>query len=339
MTASPFLQHLLAAWPSQQWHDVTVVAAVSGGADSVALLAGLAALKAGGIGRLMVAHFNHGVRGRQSDEDEAWVRQLAEQQKLPCVVGRADDAAWARFDTGDGFEAAAREARYAFLADTAHRAGARFVATAHTADDQAETVLHRIVRGTGLGGLAGVPRTRLLAPGVTLIRPLLGVRREELRAYLVEIGQTWREDATNAMLDWTRNRIRGELLPRLAREYNPEVVEAILRLSRLAGEAQTIINDAAGGLLDRCLLAAAPGEVVLDTAPLHGQSLYLISECLIALWRQQDWPRQSYGLEEWRQLAAVAVEVSPATVKPITLPGAILARRQGAWLVLTRAVT
>ncbi len=336
MTNSSFLQQLSAAWPPQRWHDVTVLVAVSGGADSVALLLGLVALKTQGAGRLVVAHFNHGVRGPEADEDATWVERLAERYGLPCRIGRATDEVWTRFDTGDGFEAAARSARYAFLTETAHDVGARYVALAHTADDQAETVLHRILRGTGIGGLAGMPRTRLLAPGVTLIRPLLALRRHELRAYLTERGQDWREDATNVQWEWTRNRIRGQLLPHLESEYNPEVINALLRLSHLAREAQSTIDQAAGELLERCLVAATAREAVIDTKALRGYSLYLVGECLIALWRRQNWPRQALGLDEWRQLASLAAEDSAPAPKTLTLPGGIIAQRQEARLLLTQ---
>jgi tRNA(Ile)-lysidine synthase len=248
-----FLDRFASSWPPANWQDVNVIAAVSGGADSVALLTALAALKRAGTGKLIVAHFNHQARGAESDEDENFVQQLAEQLQLPFLAGRSESGA-----TGpaarNGFEAAARAVRYAFLTDAARKTGARYVTVAHTADDQAETVLHRIVRGTGIAGLGGMPRARLLAPGVTLIRPMLPLRRQEVRTYLRRTGQTWREDASNANRNWTRNRIRGELLPQLARDYNPAVVQSLVRLGRLAREAQEVVDCEAGALLERAVL-------------------------------------------------------------------------------------
>jgi tRNA(Ile)-lysidine synthase len=121
----------------------------------------------------------------------------------------------------DGVEAAARAARYEFLQATAERLGARYVATAHTADDQAETVLHHIVRGTGLAGLAGMSRARSLGAAATLIRPLLSFRRRDVIEYLGALGQSYCEDTTNRDPAFTRSRIRHELLPLLASGLQP----------------------------------------------------------------------------------------------------------------------
>ena len=129
------------AWPAEAWGDVTVLVGVSGGADSVALLRALEALKrtAAGAGRLIVAHFHHGLRGAEADADAAFVAALSQRLGLECVVGRASGSS-------PSDEASARKARYRFLKRTAHARGARFVAVAPTADDQAETILHRIAR-------------------------------------------------------------------------------------------------------------------------------------------------------------------------------------------------
>ncbi|MEN6451126.1 MAG: tRNA lysidine(34) synthetase TilS, partial [Thermoguttaceae bacterium] len=210
---------LYEAWPPAQWTELTVVVAVSGGCDSVALLRAMVALKTGGAGRLIAAHLNHQLRP-DAHADERFVVELCGRLGVPCDVGRVDVGASAR--GGEGVEAAARRARYRFLEETAGRRGARFVATAHTADDQAETVLHRIIRGTGLRGLAGMSRTRPLGHA-TLIRPLLGVRHAELLAYLESLGQPFREDSSNLDLHFTRNKIRRALLPRLEAGYNRDV--------------------------------------------------------------------------------------------------------------------
>jgi tRNA(Ile)-lysidine synthase len=328
-----FLDRLASSWPPANWRDVNVIAAVSGGADSVALVTALAALKRPGPGKLIVAHFNHQARGAESEEDEIFVKSLAERLQLPFLAGRA--AAGAPVKAGNGFEAAARATRYAFLAETARKTGARYVAVAHTADDQAETVLHRIVRGTGIAGLGGMPRARLLAPGVTLIRPMLPLRRQEVRTYLRRTGQTWREDASNANLDWTRNRIRGELIPQLARDYNPAVVQSLVRLGRLAREAQEVIDREAAVVLEQAVKSVSPQEAVIDLAALRGRPRYVLCEFFIALWRRQGWPRQAYGRREWRRLAALAAARDKREIA-ITLPGAVAARRQQDRLLLTR---
>ena len=153
-------------------------------------------------------------------------------------------------------EATARTARYAFLQETAERFGARYVVTGHTADDQAETILHRIVRGTGIAGLAGMARVRPLGPAATLIRPLLDFRRLELLAYLTDLGQPFRSDSSNSDTAFTRNRIRCRLLPELAAEYNPGVVASLVRLGRLAGEVQSVVDALVEDLAALCLLPA-----------------------------------------------------------------------------------
>jgi tRNA(Ile)-lysidine synthase len=321
------------SWPPETWRDVTVVVAVSGGADSVALLRLLQALKAPGTGKLAAAHFNHRTRGRDSDGDEGFVRSLAEQLGVACVVGQAD-AGLRDWDTGDGFEAAARAARYAFLTDAARQLGARYVATGHTADDQAETVLHRILRGTGISGLAGIPRVRRLTPEISLLRPLLAFRRDELQRYLNDISQPWREDASNAQRDWTRNRLRQELLPQLARDYNPAVVDSLLRLGSLAREAQAVIEAEAEELVEACLRRQSPRELIVELTPLQGRPEYLTCEFFIALWRRQGWPRRHYGWTEWKRLAEMAYAAGP--IAETTLPGAVRAQRQGFLLTLSR---
>ena len=329
-----FEEHLAESWPPDQWQDVTVLVAVSGGADSVALLRGLKALKTAGRGRLAVAHFNHGLRGQESDADEALVVSLAAELDLRCEVGRGDVQAQAA-DLGDGLEAAARQARHAFLQDTAERLGARYVATAHTADDQAETVLHRIVRGTGLTGLAGIPRARKLGGFASLIRPLLPLRRQEVIEYLAELGQPFREDASNADRRFTRNRIRHELLPLLASQHNPEVVEALLRLSSLAADAQRAIEGIVEPLVKTAVAELPDGSVRVDCQQLSNQPQHLVREVLLAAWRQRNWPEQSMGLAEWNSLARQVQ--APTSDKPTrqTLPGSILAERTGRFLLLS----
>ena len=183
--------------------------------------------------------------------------QLARQLGLACEVadGRRRSGGWHR---GQGIEATARRARYAVLEEMAGRSGARFVVTAHTADDQAETILHRILRGTGLRGLGGMARSRRLGPA-TLLRPLLGIGRAELAAYLRDRRQAFRTDASNRDLRFARNRIRNELLPLLLAHYNPAVVDALLRLGELAGESQSLIDAMVRDVAQRCLRRVGPG--------------------------------------------------------------------------------
>ena len=303
MPLHPFETRLAASWPPEDWKDLTVLAAVSGGGDSVALLCGLAALKPPGEGRLIAAHVNHKLRGADSDADQAFVQQLCRQLGLACEVATAtvDPTAGSR---GQGIEATARRARYAVLEEMAGRVGARFVVTAHTADDQAETILHRVLRGTGLRGLSGMSRSRRLGPA-TLLRPLLGTGRAELAAYLRDRQQPFRTDASNRDVRFTRNRIRKELLPLLAAHYNPTIVDALLRLGELAGESQSLIDTMVRDVAQRCLRHVGQDEVRLDLNVLAAQPPHLIREVLMDVWRRQGWPLAAMGFAEWESLAAM----------------------------------
>ena len=167
--------------------------------------------------------------------------------------------------------------------------GARFVATAHTADDQAETILHRIVRGTGIRGLSGMARARPLGHA-TLIRPLLAMRRTELQAYLDAIKQPYRHDASNADLRFTRNRIRHETMPHLRECYNTSATEALLRLGSLAGEAQAVVDELVEELFTRCVKTESPEAVRMELDTLQNRPRYLLRELLMAVWQRQGWP-------------------------------------------------
>ncbi|MEE9603927.1 MAG: tRNA lysidine(34) synthetase TilS [Thermoguttaceae bacterium] len=322
---------LALAWPPAQWRDVTVLLAVSGGADSAAMLRAVVAISGDARQRLAVAHLNHGLRGRQSDDDEAFVTKVCRELSLRCKTARVEVDKLAA-QRGDGLEAAAREARYAFLRETAEQLGARYVVTAHTADDQAETILHRIVRGTGIGGLQGMPRARQLSPAVTLIRPMLGLRRAQLAAYLDDLEQPYRSDSSNEDTRFTRNRIRHELLPQLAEQYNSGVVDALLRLGKLSGEVQSVVDKLVDELIERCVVRETSQRVRIDTAALRGQSTYVIRELLMAVWREEGWPMQSMGFAQWELLAEMAVSKS----LPQTFPGEVSARKADDHLILGR---
>ena len=249
----PLETKLAAAWPGR-CRKMTVLAAVSGGADSVALVRALRA-SAADPARLVVGHFNHRLRAAESDGDQAFVEQLCQRLGVECLVGRVEAATSDAAATAT--ESNLRSERYAFLQQAAQQVGARYLATAHTRDDQAETVLHHVLRGTGLAGLAGMPRWRSLGEAVTLVRPLLDVSRAEVLDFLTALGQPFREDASNAERRFTRNRLRHDLLPQLERDYGGGVADSLLRLAAVAGDAQAAIERAAGELLD---LRAAHGR-------------------------------------------------------------------------------
>lgn len=332
------------SWPAREWSDSHIVLAVSGGPDSVALLRALVALKVaiGGNGKLYVAHLNHGLRGVAANEDEAWLKRLCEHFGLPAEIGRADVAAIAA-ELGDGFEEAARRTRYDFLRQTAERVGARFVVTGHTADDQVETVLHRVLRGTGLAGLSGIAPVRPLSPSVALVRPLLTVKRSEVIEYLAEIGQDYRTDASNRDTHWTRNRLRQVLLPELRSQYNSKVDDALARLAAQARETMELLSARVAELSVDCVSVRNAGARI-DCEKLVGQPRILVREVCRIAWRGAGWSEQSMGFDQWQQLASLAGAAPSSCPFPkgessqvaVNLPGNIRAQRDGWDLVLSR---
>jgi tRNA(Ile)-lysidine synthase len=212
----------------------TVLAAVSGGVDSVVLLEILHRLSQRHHWKLIVAHFNHQLRGKQSDGDERFVCSLARRLGLQCVVGRERVARQARL-RGISVEMAGRDARHAFLAATAREQNARFVALAHHADDQVELFLLRILRGASVDGLGGMSWTSLSPrdPQLRLVRPLLGRRKDELLDLAGALSISFRRDRTNHSTDILRNRVRHDLIPLLCRRYQPGLVGVVLRQAEL----------------------------------------------------------------------------------------------------------
>jgi tRNA(Ile)-lysidine synthase len=208
--------------------------AVSGGADSVALLALLQELRAEMGLTLIVVHFQHGLRGEESAGDQQFVADLAKAQGLEFFAASEDVAAWAR-EHHHNLEDAARHLRYAYFARLVAQHSAERIAVGHTADDQAETVLAHLLRGTGLAGLGGIhPVAR------EVVRPLLDLRRAALREWLGSIGQDWREDSSNADLSRLRARLRSELLPRIEKDFQAEIVPRLASLSSLAREEESL---------------------------------------------------------------------------------------------------
>jgi len=226
--------------------------AVSGGADSVALAAAfveLAAMK-GLKSRVEILHVNHGLRSGASGADQRFARALARRLGLGF---RSQRVRVKRRRDGLASEEAARNARYEALLSMARRGRLRYILTAHTADDQAETVLLNIARGAGLVGLSGMPARRVLSrrPLIELIRPMLAITRQEVLSFLRARKLSWRQDASNLALDYTRNRVRRVVLPAIKKHLNPRAAEHLVALARTAGAAHSFIATQAAGLLEK----------------------------------------------------------------------------------------
>jgi tRNA(Ile)-lysidine synthase len=249
-----------------------VAVAVSGGADSVGLLRALHR-EAAELGLVLaVAHVHHGIRGAEADEDERFVGDLADDLGLELWAHRVETPAVAR-ERKQTLEEAARELRYAWFRELLAQGKFDAVATAHTLDDQAETVLHRLLRGAWTEGLGGIHPVVHCARG-SILRPFLETRREEIREWLQQRGQPWREDATNQDTAHTRNRIRLDLMPRLG-EYNPQVAEQLARLATIARDEESWWDAELARILPGLVLPGKPvrgGGRAVSTHPEEGSA-------------------------------------------------------------------
>jgi len=346
----------------------TVLVGVSGGGDSVALLSVLRELARSPRRRwrLIAAHLNHRLRGG-ADEDEAFVRELARRWRIELVVERTDVRALAR-RRGLGIEEAARDARYDFFlraaarsasargasgapvrassdedaegppyggtANAACRVPAAVVAVAHHADDNVETVLHRLARGTHLRGLAGMPASRPLdADGyVLLVRPLLEVRREQIEAHLRRRKLAWRSDPTNADTRFRRNLIRHELLPVL-RRLNPQADAAILRLARSAGQVEAHLARQARQALAACRIDPASPELGLSAQRLAALDRPVRRTALREELERLRVPMDQVTTQTLEELA----DLGEGHRRAVNLPNGLVARRRGGAIVFLPA--
>ena len=238
----------------------TVVVALSGGGDSVALLTVLVRISERYGFAVEAAHLNHALRGDESDADERFVRDLCADMSVPLTVEKLPTGL---INDGSGStETVARELRRAFLMRVAADHGASKIATGHTLDDQAETILQRIIRGTGPAGLAGILPMR---DGVW-IRPLLGVSRAEIRAYLTGEGISFRNDSSNEDTTYFRNRIRHELIPLLHRQFSPGITGSLNRLAELSRTQEEYLAITAHEAFNRCVVLSNSWKILLERA-------------------------------------------------------------------------
>jgi tRNA(Ile)-lysidine synthase len=235
---------------------------VSGGADSVALLRLLMELRSRLGIELEILHFHHQLRGAEADQDQRFVQDLAQAWHLPFTVDRRDVAATAQRE-GWNLEDAARRMRYGFFADAAQSRRLTRVAVAHTLEDQAETVLAHLIRGTGPTGLAGIHPVA----GI-IVRPLLEVSREDLRGYLTELQQTWCEDSTNLDTSRMRARIRHQLMPLLHRDFAPAAVSRLARLADFARDEEKFWQALEQERFEALVVAEPSGSLVVNIAQL-----------------------------------------------------------------------
>ncbi|HYX30648.1 MAG TPA: tRNA lysidine(34) synthetase TilS [Pyrinomonadaceae bacterium] len=307
-----------------------IVVAVSGGADSVAMWLALEELvQAKKLNaEIIVAHLNHKLRAAASDADANWVRKLAKKLGHKPVVGNIDIVTCAG-KSKDNLEQAARRARYDFLAVTAKACKSHLVLTAHTMNDQAETIVLNLIRGSGSDGLSGIDAIRQLLPAseIILARPLLSwARRQDTESYCLSRLINYREDAMNSDLAFARVRVRRKLLPSLE-EFNPKFVETVARTAEILREDGAALDLAAEGLVDESM---EPG------GPLRSLPSDLLSAAPVAIRRRalRLWLARHRGdLRRIERAHIIAIEtllLSPKSGRTVQLPGgATVARRNG----------
>jgi tRNA(Ile)-lysidine synthase len=283
--------------------------AVSGGADSVALLLALA-----NLADVAVVHFNHQLRGAESNADEHFVQDLCAKRNVPCYTERLT------IPSGN-LENEARQLRYLRLSAIAMDLGKHWVATGHTADDQAETLFHRMFRGTGLAGLRGIAAKRPIVEGspVWLIRPMLHLSRADVEAYLRLENQSYRVDSTNADPDYTRNAIRQNILPVL-KQHVPELLTRLGDLARCCASEYELLETMVSQFLSVVELPKAGAMVVLKLQALEATAPALRAALFRRIWLRERWPTGDYTQRHWQQLAQLTPADYPGRVRLTRTP-------------------
>ncbi len=294
-----------------------VLVALSGGPDSCALLLALLEAAEGGLVPMTVAaaHYHHGVRGVDADEDAGFCAALCTRYRLPCVIGIGAVPS----KNGGYSSVTARRLRYQFLTEAAEDMCADILATAHTADDQAETVFGRVLRGTSVDGLAGIPKSRRINERLTVVRPVLGMCRKDIEAYCTERGVQPRHDPSNDKDRYVRTRLR-QTLPELAKRFNPQLYNALLRLAENAGVDADVIRTMTEELEKKAVLSKAYGSVTLDVGALTDAHQALRSRVLLSAIRQVTEERaEEAATWEW----VTRIEGILDRGGRLTLPGAV----------------
>lgn len=251
-----------------------------------------------------VVHFNHQFRGEASDADAAFVEVTAKRLGVPVTIISANVSELAQ---GQNWEATARDFRYEHLQRLGKELNLSWAATGHTADDQAETVLHHLIRGSGMSGLRGVAPIRYLGDStMSLIRPMLNITRKEVEAYLAELGQDYRTDATNADPRFTRNRIRHELLPML-RTFNVNVDAALTRSADHFCEIDDYLSQQTQDLFHRAVRPPMGRYKILDVTALSLGAPLIRRELYRLVWRSMLWPIGAMTRQHWLRVDDVAM--------------------------------
>ncbi|MBR5757942.1 MAG: tRNA lysidine(34) synthetase TilS [Thermoguttaceae bacterium] len=342
MTLNDFENVLLGSFPLEQWAKRRVCLATSGGADSVAALRALArvAERAGVSNNLFVVTIDHRSRGSESDGDVLFVRDLSNRLHIDFFARQIDPNELQQESKRQGsWESAARLLRYRLLFETARQNGARFLVTAHHNDDQLETLLFRIFRGSGLDGLRGIAPYRVVDESLTIVRPLLNLNRADILDYLEKLGQPYRTDSSNALPTYARNRIRNELIPILETLFPGKWQNSLLRLAQLANETESYFDKRVEELAQEVNLAQKRENAYVETLnKLHAEPVQnenksddyvdlpraqlqnvpeeIVVRLLRKIWKERGWALGEMGIEEWRRLTQAATSGTPTCQLP-----------------------
>lgn len=250
-----------------------VVVGVSGGADSVCLFFVLLKLREEYDLELFAVHVNHGIRGRDSDEDQAFVEALCKTRQVACISVKKDIRSYGK-NLSISEEEAGRRIRYEIFQEIYEEKHCTKIAVAHNMNDNAETMFFNLARGSGLKGIGGIPSVRN-----HIIRPLLCVKREEILEYLNELGQSWRIDATNASMDYARNRIRHKIIPVMEQEINVKTVEHMKDTAQYVREIQNYIEKNAKAAFEQ-IVQKANGQYLLKIGAFQREDVVMQKEIL-----------------------------------------------------------
>lgn len=325
-----------------------VVVGISGGADSTALLIALAQLSGKQLpgnhqlpgnqlatdtantsanqhsGFLIAAHFNHGLRGDESDADQQFSSDLAKRLGIQFASAQSSQPCHD--------EATMSALRMAFLIDTAKQHGARYIALAHSLDDNVETVLHHLMRGTGPAGLCGIGSPRNVDDDLVLVRPMLGISRDQIRSSLRSTGQSWREDSSNASVHYSRNWIRHELIPLIQSRY-PSAVPAIDRAIQGQKSWRSAIDSLAETWIDQHQTKSSPATFRRDSAT---EAAILIAAMQLH-WHRSAWGRGAMKREHWQRIADAFRPTEPlqgTQIARFDLPGGVAVQMTDEHIIL-----
>ncbi len=307
-----------------------LLVAVSGGPDSVALLRAMVLLSSEYELRLTTAHLNHGLRGAEAEREEEFVRGLCAGMGIACIC-KTVDIRMLRKGRGMSLEEIGREERYRFLDEAARTCGARKIATGHHRDDQAETVLINLLRGSGLEGLKGIPPVR----DGRIIRPLLHVGREEILEFLHREGLAYMTDSSNRSPLFLRNRIRHELIPELTLRYNPGIVEALSHTAEIIRREDDYLQDVVRQILRQWGIVPGATEIRLPIEALLDLHEALQGRLIKYLLEAVALPGYGIGYRHIEAVRALARRQCRRRAS-LDLPGLIHVEREGDLLGIGR---